>query len=49
MRDAKKFMEQLMSWYARENAIAALTAQGFEIESQIDEGGIVKIIAGKWA
>jgi len=45
----KAFMEQLMPWYARENAIAALTAQGFEIESQIDEDGIVKIIAGKWA
>ncbi|MDQ2096793.1 MAG: DUF1257 domain-containing protein [Tychonema bourrellyi B0820] len=48
-RDAQKFMETLMPWYARENAIAALIAQGFEIESQIEEDGTVKIVAGKWA
>ncbi|MEG3981833.1 DUF1257 domain-containing protein [Microcoleus sp. D3_18a_C4] len=48
-RDAQKFMETLMPWYARENTIAALIAQGFEIESQIEEDGTVKIIAGKWA
>jgi Protein of unknown function (DUF1257) len=48
MYDAKKFMEELLPWYARENAIAALVAQGFEIESRTDEDGIVKIVAGKW-
>lgn len=48
-RDAQKFMETLMPWYARENAIASLIAQGFEIESQIEENGTIKIIAGKWA
>jgi len=48
-RDAKKFMETLLPWYARENAIAALVAQGFEIESQIEEDGTVKIVAGKWS
>lgn len=48
-RDAQKFMKALLPWYARENAIAALISQGFEIESQIEEDGTVKIIAGKWA
>ena len=48
-RDAQKFMEELMPWYARENAIAALIAQGFQIESQVEEDGTVKIVAGKWA
>ncbi|WP_293134861.1 DUF1257 domain-containing protein [Microcoleus sp. bin38.metabat.b11b12b14.051] len=48
-RDSQKFMEALLPWYARENAIAALIAQGFEIESQIEEDGTVKIVAGKWS
>ena len=47
-RDAQQFMQELLVWYARENTIAALQAQGFEIESQIDENGTLKIIAGKW-
>ncbi|MGB8688918.1 MAG: DUF1257 domain-containing protein [Microcoleus sp.] len=48
-RNKKEFLAQLMPWYARENAIASLISQGFEIESQIEEDGTVKIIAGKWA
>ena len=48
-RDAQNFMQELLPWYARENTLAALIAQGFEIESQIEEDGTVKIIAGKWA
>ena len=48
-RDSQKFMEALLPWYARENAIAALIAQGFEIESQVEEDGTVKIVAEKWA
>lgn len=48
-RNKKEFLAKLMPWYARENAIAALIAQGFEIESQIEEDGTVKIVAGKWA
>jgi len=48
-QDSQKFMEALLPWYARENAIAALVAQGFEIESQIEEDGTVKIVAGKWS
>jgi hypothetical protein len=48
-RNKKEFLAKLMPWYARENAIAALISQGFEIESQIEENGIVKIVAGKWA
>jgi len=48
-RDSQKFMEALLPWYARENAIAALIAQGFEIESQIEQDGTVKIVAGKWS
>jgi hypothetical protein len=48
-RDSQKFMETLLPWYACENAIAALMAQGFEIESQIEEDGTVKIVAGKWS
>ncbi|MFB2970393.1 DUF1257 domain-containing protein [Aerosakkonema sp. BLCC-F183] len=47
-RDAKYFMEQLLPWYARENILAVLQSQGFEIESQSLENGVVKIIAGKW-
>ncbi|NQE36743.1 DUF1257 domain-containing protein [Microcoleus asticus] len=47
-RDAKKFMEQLLPWYARENTLAALKAQGFNIESQTEENGEVVIVAGKW-
>lgn len=45
----REFLKELMPWYARENAIAALLAQGFEIESQTEEDGTVKIVAGKWA
>jgi hypothetical protein len=48
-RNKKEFLAKLMPWYAKENAIAALIAQGFEIESQIEEDGTVKIVAGKWA
>ncbi|MEG4286265.1 DUF1257 domain-containing protein [Microcoleus sp. A006_D1] len=48
-QDSQKFMEALLPWYARENAIAALVAQGFEIESQIEQDGTLKIIAGKWS
>lgn len=48
-RNKREFLAKLMPWYARENAIAALIAQGFEIESQIEEDGTVKIVAGKWA
>lgn len=47
-RDAKKFMEQLLPWYARKNTLAALKAQGFNIESQTEENGEVVIVAGKW-
>jgi len=46
---ARKFMEELLPWYARENAIAALVVQGFEIESQVEQNGEIKIIAGKWS
>ena len=45
---AKKFMEQLLPWYARENTLAALKAQGFNIESQVEENGEIVIVAGKW-
>jgi len=45
---AKKFMEQLLPWYARENTLAALKAQGFNIESQVEENGELVIVAGKW-
>ncbi|HEY9864938.1 MAG TPA: DUF1257 domain-containing protein [Candidatus Obscuribacterales bacterium] len=43
-----KFMEALLPMYARENTIYQLLAQGFEIESQIETNGIIKIVAGKW-
>jgi hypothetical protein len=46
---ARKFMDELLPWYARENAIAALVSQGFNIESQVEENGQIKIIAGKWS
>ncbi|MEG4838407.1 DUF1257 domain-containing protein [Microcoleus sp. B9-D4] len=45
---AKKFMEQLLPWYARENTLAVLKSQGFNIESQTEENGEVVIVAGKW-
>src|SRR6476661_1856560 len=45
---AKKFMQELLPWYARENTLAALKAQGFNIESQVEENGTVVIVAGKW-
>ncbi len=45
---AKKFMQELLPWYARENTLAALKAQGFNIESQVEENGEVVIVAGKW-
>ena len=45
---AKKFMQELRPWYARENTLAALKAQGFNIESQVEENGEVVIVAGKW-
>ncbi|EAW35139.1 DUF1257 domain-containing protein [Lyngbya sp. PCC 8106] len=47
--DAKEFMQKLLPWYARENTLYSLQSQGFDIESQIEENGQVKIIAGKWA
>jgi len=45
---AKKFMEQLLPWYARENTLSVLRSQGFNIESQTEENGEVVIVAGKW-
>ena len=45
---SQKFMETLLPWYARENAIAALIAQGYQIESHTEQDGTVKIVAGKW-
>jgi hypothetical protein len=45
---AKKFMQELLPWYARENTLAALKAQGFNIESLVEENGEVVIVAGKW-
>ncbi|MBD2039226.1 DUF1257 domain-containing protein [Microcoleus sp. FACHB-672] len=48
-RAAQKFMEALMPQYARANTIAALADQGFEIESQFEADGVIKIVAGKWA
>jgi hypothetical protein len=45
---AKKFMQELLPWYARESTLAALKAQGFNIESQTEENGEVVIVAGKW-
>jgi hypothetical protein len=43
-----KFMEALLPMYARENTIYQLLAQGFEIESQTENDGTIKIVAGKW-
>ena len=43
-----KFMEALLPLYARENTIYQLLAQGFEIESQTENDGTIKIVAGKW-
>jgi hypothetical protein len=48
-RNKREFLAKLLPWYARENAIAALINQGFEIESQVEDDGTVKIVAGKWA
>ncbi len=48
-KNKRDFLAKLMPWYARENVIAALTSKGFEIESEIEEDGTVKIVAGKWA
>lgn len=48
-RNKREFLAQLMPFYARENAIASLISQGFEIESEVEEDGTVRIIAGKWA
>ncbi len=44
----KSLMEQLLPWYAQANAVATLSAQGFEIETETLENGQVKIVAGKW-
>ncbi|CAD5984921.1 DUF1257 domain-containing protein [Planktothrix agardhii] len=44
-----KFMEALLPMYARENTIYQLLAQGFEIESQTENDGTIKIVAGKWS
>ncbi len=41
-------MQELLSWYARGNTLAALRTQGFNIESQAEENGEVVIVAGKW-
>lgn len=46
--DAQIFMQKLIPWYARENTLYSLRLLGFEIESQIEENGQVKIVAGKW-
>jgi hypothetical protein len=48
-QDAQKFLEKLTPWYARENAIAALISQGFNIDSISEENGEFKIMAGKWS
>lgn len=48
-RNKREFLAKLMPWYARENAIASLISQGFEIESQTESDGTVKLVAGKWA
>jgi len=48
IRTSQKFMETLLPWYARENAIAVLIAQGYQIESHTEQDGTVKIVAGKW-
>ena len=45
---AKQFMQELLPWYARENTLAALRSQGFNIESQTEENGAIVIVAGKW-
>ncbi|MBD2386033.1 DUF1257 domain-containing protein [Cylindrospermum sp. FACHB-282] len=47
-RDSKKFIQSLTPWYARENAIAALVSQGFNIDEITEENGEIKILAGKW-
>ena len=47
-RGKRKFMEALLPMYARENTIYQLLAQGFEIESQTENDGTIKIVAGKW-
>ncbi|CAD5983524.1 hypothetical protein PCC7805_04385 (plasmid) [Planktothrix agardhii] len=47
-RGKRKFMEALLPMYARENTIYQLLAQGFEIESQVEADGVIKIVAGKW-
>jgi Protein of unknown function (DUF1257). len=44
-----KFMEALLPLYSRENTIYQLLAQGFEIESQTENDGTIKIVAGKWS
>ncbi|MEG4503800.1 DUF1257 domain-containing protein [Microcoleus sp. F6_B4] len=45
---AKKFMQEILPLYARENTLAALNAQGFNIESQTEENGEIVMIGGKW-
>jgi len=47
-RDAKIFMQELLPRYTRENTLATLTVQGLTIESQTEENGEVRIIAGNW-
>lgn len=49
MRDTEDIMQKLLPLYARETAIASLILQGYEIESQVEENGEIKIIAGKWS
>jgi hypothetical protein len=44
-----KFMEALLPMYARENTIYQLLAQGFEFDSQSENDGTIKIVAGKWS
>lgn len=47
-RGKTKFIAALLPMYAKENTIYQLLAQGFEIESQIENDGTIKIVAGKW-
>ncbi len=45
----EKFLQALMPKYAHHQTIATLQEQGFTIESEVEENGQIKLIAGKWA
>lgn len=47
-RDARTFMDELKPRYAKEATLAALTSQGFDIQSVREENGEVVIVAGQW-